>query len=231
MFMNSKKKCCCILDEIFENKSVDLQQYDDMLSELMDAGYISILFKANVVRTTISEWFISSSEYIRNKINDYSFEYQLRLLKKTSDFLAMLQQRYITKTNSENLFKVAEYQESIFDMSQEAFIKMGLDKSEIYVIYMAYYSEKKQIDRYDDYAVELYKIVAKRDRENLEIIEELLVDIYNAAVERLEAHMRLQMIMYIELGWKICQTFKPIPDCLVEAYDAFRSAAADLKMI
>ena len=87
------------------------------------------------------------------------------------------------------------------------------------------------MDKYDDYAVELYKIVAKREHENLEIIEELLVDIYNAAVERLETHMRPQMIRYIDLGWKICQTFIPVPDCLMEAYDAFRSAATDLKMI
>lgn len=231
LFVNSEKKCCCILDEIFGNISDDLQQYDDMLSELMDAGYMSILFKTNVVRATISEWFISSSEYMRSKINDYSFEHQLRLLKKTSAFLSMLQQRYIAKTNLENLFKLAEYLESIFDMSQEAFIEMGLDKSEIYVIYMVYYSEKKQIDKYDDYGVELYKIVAKRDHENLEIIEKLLVDIYNVAVERLETHMDLQMIRYIELGWKICQTFNPIPACLEKAYDAFRSAAIALKMI
>ena len=231
LFMHNKQKGCFILDEVLDNRSVDLQQYDEMLSELMNAGYISILFKANVVRTTLSEWFISSSEYIRSKIDDYSFEYQLRLLKKTSDFLSMLQQRYIAKTNLDNLFKLAEYLESIFDMSQEAFIEMGLDKSEIYVVYMTYYSEKKQLDKYDDYAVELYKIVAKRERENLEIIEELLVDIYNAAVERLETHMRPQMIRYIDLGWKICQTFIPVPDCLMEAYDAFRSAATDLKMI
>lgn len=79
--------------------------------------------------------------------------------------------------------------------------------------------------------LQLYKIVAKRDCENLEIIKELLVDIYNAAVECLETHMRPQMIWYIDLGWKICQTFKPIPDCLMEAYDAFRSVAIDLKMI
>ena len=155
LFMNSKKKCYCILDEIFENKRVTLQQYDDMLSELMNAGYMSILFKGNVVGTIISEWFISSSEYMRSKINNYSFEYQLRLLRKTSGFLSMLQQRYIAETNLENLFILATYLESIFDMSQELFIEMGLDKSEIYVIYMTYYFEKKQIDKYDDYAVEL----------------------------------------------------------------------------
>ena len=73
--------------------------------------------------------------------------------------------------------------------------------------------------------------MAKRDHENLEIIKKLLVDIYNVASERLGTHMDFQMIRYIELGWKICQTFKPIPDCLVEAYDAFRSVAIDLKMI
>lgn len=231
LFMNSKQQCIHKIDEIFENSGDDLQQHDDVLSAFLDAGYMSILFKANAVKTIISEWFINSSEHMRSKINDYSFKYQLRLLKTTSDFLAMLQQKYIARTNLENLFKLAEYMELIFDMSQHEFIEMGLDKSEIYVIYMEYYSEKNELKKYDDYAMKLYKIVAQRDHENLKMIERLLFDIYNVAVERLDTHKYPQMCRYIALGWEICQTFDPIPNCLEEAYDTFRSAVSDLKMI
>ncbi|MDO5409214.1 MAG: hypothetical protein Q4F21_02040 [Lachnospiraceae bacterium] len=230
LFMNSKKQYIHKIDEIFENIGDDLQLYDGMLSEFLDAGYMSILFKVAVL-TTYSEWFIFTSEYMRNKINDFSIKYQLKLLKTTSDFLEMLQHKYNIKTNLENLFKIAEYMEGIFDMNQNSFIEMGLDKSEIYVIYMNYYSEKKQLEKYDDYAVKLYKIVAKRDHENLEIIKKLLVDIYNVAVERLKTNMRFQMLRYIALGWEICQTFDPVPNYLDEVYDAFRSAALELKVI
>lgn len=231
LVMNSKQQYIHKIDEIFENSGDDFQQYEDLLSALLDAGYMSILFKANTIATTTSEWFISSSDYMRSKINDYSFEYQLKLLKTISDFLAMLQQRYIARTNLENLFKLAEYLEYIFDMNQPKFIEMGLDKSEIYVIYMEYYSEKKKLKKYDDYAMKLYKIVAKRDHENLEMMERLLADIYNVAVERMDMHKYPQMCEYIALGWDICQTFNSIPNCLQEAYEAFRSAASNLEMI
>ena len=127
--------------------------------------------------------------------------------------------------------KLAEYLEYIFDMNQPKFIEMGLDKSEIYVIYMEYYSEKKKLKKYDDYAMKLYKIVAKRDHENLEMMERLLADIYNVAVERMDMHKYPQMCEYIALGWDICQTFNSIPNCLQEAYEAFRSAASNLEMI
>ncbi len=98
-------------------------------------------------------------------------------------------------------------------------------------MYLSYYTENKEYDKYDYYAYKLFELVANRDHDDVDVIKGLLVDIYDTAVERMKMKMWSSTKKYIELGWTICKSYIQLPSQLSEAYDAFKEAASQLGLL
>lgn len=225
---NFDKKEHELISRLFST-SCDLSTYKKVILDVESVLNLLVLCKGNSIKGIIDNWLINFFECIKKYIPNFSQEYQLVLIMCLSNILSLLQERYLPeKTHNDVLICLAHYFETVYDENSYKWDGTGLDKSQIYAVLVQAYEENNQLNKSDEYAIKLFTIVSARERNNINNINNLLLDIYKYASERLKKHMYNEVTMYISLGWEICNSYTPIPIELEDSYNAFEKAARDI---
>lgn len=198
-----------------------------LLKMIFDAVDLLILCKANCVEDYISVWFQNNFQVLADTVPTQDQNMHLKLLGIYSEFLQTLLHTHY-RTSPDALIYAALHMNDFYDRYGDKFAELSLDKSEIYATLSRAYGEQKNYERQDYYMIKLFEIVSVRDYDNSEIIQRMLVQCNNTAVERFNQSLYDQGKRLIEFGWKCCKSYDPLPEWLEEAFTHYQNVIAYL---